>query len=139
MASDADVAEVFFAIEKPYTSAPTPRFTNISNALLELYPDDPALGCPFGTGNETFGLSSQYKRSAAMVGDFKFHATRRAWVRAAARAGVRTFGYLFTNQKAVTNPSKGSEYSRLAVRLGCADGRGQLRMGRSSRTCTGRH
>lgn len=34
--------------------------------LLELYPDVPSLGSPFNTGNETFGLSSQYKRAAAL-------------------------------------------------------------------------
>lgn len=30
--------------------------------ILELYPDDPALGSPFNTGNDTFGLSPGYKR-----------------------------------------------------------------------------
>lgn len=34
--------------------------------LLELYPDVPALGSPYGTGNNTFGLDSQYKRTAAI-------------------------------------------------------------------------
>lgn len=34
--------------------------------LLELYPDVPALGSPFRTGNETFGLSSHFKRGCAI-------------------------------------------------------------------------
>lgn len=34
--------------------------------LFELYPDKPALGSPFGTGNETFGLPTAYKRVSAM-------------------------------------------------------------------------
>ena len=34
--------------------------------LFKLYPDDPVLGSPFGTGNETFGLPTAYKRVAAM-------------------------------------------------------------------------
>ena len=34
--------------------------------LLELYPDVPALGSPFNTGNETFGLSPGFKRAAAL-------------------------------------------------------------------------
>ena len=38
-----------------------------ANKLLELYPDDPALGSPFNTGNETFGFPSGYKREAAIV------------------------------------------------------------------------
>lgn len=36
--------------------------------LLDLYPDIPALGSPFDTGNETFGLPTSYKREAAIVG-----------------------------------------------------------------------
>ncbi|CAK5278640.1 unnamed protein product [Mycena citricolor] len=64
--------------------------------LLELYPDVPALGSPFGTGNNTFGLSSQFKRAAAIDGDLDFHSQRRLWIEAAASAGVKTFGYLFT-------------------------------------------
>lgn len=34
--------------------------------ILELYPDVPALGSPFNTGNETFGLSPGYKRASAI-------------------------------------------------------------------------
>ena len=41
-----------------------------ANRLLELYPDIPALGSPFNTGNETFGLPSGYKRESAIV---EFH------------------------------------------------------------------
>lgn len=34
--------------------------------ILELYPNDPSLGSPYNTGNETFGLSPQYKRLASI-------------------------------------------------------------------------
>ena len=34
--------------------------------ILALYSDDPALGSPYNTGNETFGLSSTYKRVSAI-------------------------------------------------------------------------
>jgi hypothetical protein len=34
--------------------------------LLELYPDDPALGSPYNTDNETFGLDSGWKRAASL-------------------------------------------------------------------------
>jgi hypothetical protein len=34
--------------------------------LLQLYPDIPALGSPYNTGNNTFGLSSVYKQWAAI-------------------------------------------------------------------------
>ncbi|KAJ7314969.1 extracellular triacylglycerol lipase precursor [Mycena albidolilacea] len=83
--------------------------------LLQLYPDNPALGSPFNTGNSTFGLSSQFKRSAAINGDVAFHSQRRFWADTAANAGVPTFGYLFTQPQlpAVVPPflgvSHGSE------------------------------
>jgi hypothetical protein len=34
--------------------------------VMSLYPDDPSAGSPFGTGNETFGAGSGYKRGAAI-------------------------------------------------------------------------
>jgi len=39
------------------------------DGLLVLYPDVPSLGSPFNTGNNTFGLSSQFKRGSA-IGEF---------------------------------------------------------------------
>ncbi len=75
--------------------------------LMQLYPDNPALGSPFGTGNETFGLSSEYKRVAAIIGDASTQAPRREWIQAASGAGVKTFGYYFTDQNAVYDPSRG--------------------------------
>lgn len=38
----------------------------VADRLLQLYPDDPALGSPFGTGAELFGLPSSYKRRSAL-------------------------------------------------------------------------
>lgn len=67
-----------------------------TDRLLNLYPDIAALGSPFGTGNNTFGLSSQYKRASALQGDLGFTSQRRFWQQTAAKAGVRTWGYLFT-------------------------------------------
>jgi len=34
--------------------------------VMSLYPDIPSAGSPFGTGNETFGTGSGYKRQAAI-------------------------------------------------------------------------
>ncbi|KAI0690024.1 carotenoid ester lipase precursor [Cerioporus squamosus] len=44
--------------------------------ILKLYPSDPAEGSPFGTGT-TEAFTSQYKRIAAIQGDWFFHAPRR--------------------------------------------------------------
>ena len=45
--------------------------------LLTLYPNDPAQGSPFGTGDEN-QLAPMYKRIAAFEGDFLFQSTRRS-------------------------------------------------------------
>ncbi|KAJ6593807.1 hypothetical protein B0H19DRAFT_1092089 [Mycena capillaripes] len=51
-----------------FSTSPETRVTLeiVAEHLFKLYPDDPAKGCPFNTGNETFGLSPQYKRAAAI-------------------------------------------------------------------------
>ena len=45
--------------------------------LLALYPSDPAAGSPYGTGH-AHAFTPQFKRIAALQGDWFFHAPRRA-------------------------------------------------------------
>ncbi|KAJ7454080.1 esterase 1, partial [Mycena galericulata] len=68
---------------------------NAAKELLQLYPDDPAAGSPFNTGNET--LDCQHNTS----GDISFQSQRRLWTQTAAASGVRVFSYLFTQPQAV--------------------------------------
>ena len=63
--SDKEVYGLILASLSPPTVAPSLLDDVVTN-LLRLYPDVPALGSPFGTGNETFGLSSVYKQRAAI-------------------------------------------------------------------------
>ncbi|KAK7040283.1 hypothetical protein VNI00_009750 [Paramarasmius palmivorus] len=70
-----------------------------ADRILQLYPNVPALGSPFRTGNETFGLSPEYKRAAAITGDLMFHSVRRLWTKAAVETGIRGYGYLFTGPR----------------------------------------
>ena len=76
-----------------------------------MYPNNPALGSPFGTGNETFGFGSQYKRVAAMAVDIWFVGSRRAFAHAASASGVDVFCYLFNDPQAVTPGYGGVCYS----------------------------
>ncbi|KAJ7923317.1 esterase 1 [Mycena leptocephala] len=99
-----------------YSPSASPRTLDKSIlTLLKLYPDIPSLGSPFNTGNKTFGLSSQYKRAAAIMGDLWVQSQRRLWMETAAHAGVPTFAYLFTQPMADGLPqfgvSHGSEVS----------------------------
>ena len=66
--------------------------------ILELYSDDPALGSPFVTGNNTFGAGAAYKRAAAIMGGIVFQAPGRMWFEGAAREGVRAYKYLSADQ-----------------------------------------
>ncbi|KAG6893353.1 hypothetical protein C0992_010363, partial [Termitomyces sp. T32_za158] len=93
--SDQEVRNLIIAnFSPPIVSAQ--NLENTADKLIELYPDIPALGSPFNTGNETFGLSSVYKQSAAIEGDLAFQALRRNFNQVAASAGLKTYGYLFT-------------------------------------------
>lgn len=48
--------------------------------LLDLYPNDPAQGSPFGTGDAN-QLAPMYKRMASFQGDFTFQAPRRFFLK----------------------------------------------------------
>ena len=77
--------------------------------LLKLYPDITALGSPFGTGNETFGLSSQFKRASAMYGDILFQSLRRNQTQVLSEHGVTVFAYMFTDPQPSIQPVFGGE------------------------------
>ena len=107
-----ELLDVLLSVDSPYPQQFSSQYLQDIETLFGVYSEDPALGSPFGTGNETFGLSSEYKRVAAMLGDMSFQAPWREWIQAATAAGVTTFGYIFTDQNAAAaNPVKGGTYS----------------------------
>ncbi|ESK89884.1 extracellular triacylglycerol lipase precursor [Moniliophthora roreri MCA 2997] len=69
--------------------------------LMNIYPDDPRFGSPFGTGNQTFGLNPEYKHYAALVGDLTVHAERRLFARKMNEASAPMYGYLFSDPDAI--------------------------------------
>ncbi|KAJ7720798.1 esterase 1 [Mycena metata] len=64
--------------------------------IVQLYPNTTDSGSPSSNGNETAGLPPQYERAATIEGDIAFQSLRRSWAQTAAEAGVKVFGYLFT-------------------------------------------
>ncbi|KAF7341174.1 Carboxylic ester hydrolase [Mycena venus] len=80
-----------------YSLDNTKALGKAADELLRLYPDIPALGSPFGTGNQTFGLNSNFKRLAAITGDILLQSQRRTWFDVASKAKVKMFGYLLTD------------------------------------------
>ncbi|KAJ7659591.1 extracellular triacylglycerol lipase precursor [Mycena polygramma] len=79
------------------SSGPSADLETAADDILQLYPDLPELGSPYNTGNDTFGLSSQFKRYASIAGDLYSVANRRALSQTAAKIGVKCFSYIFAN------------------------------------------
>ena len=107
ISSDTQLVEYLIEAGDPFATNVSERFQQDIAKLLQLYPDNPALGSPYGTGNDTFGLSSEYKRLSAIVGDVSFQAPRREWIQAASAANVNTYGYLFADRHAALSPATG--------------------------------
>ncbi|KAM5539639.1 hypothetical protein V8D89_006748 [Ganoderma adspersum] len=97
-----DLLDVFLAVDSPYPQQFSAQYLQDISTLFGLYSGDPALGSPFGTGNETFGLDPLYKLGSAVFGDMTFQASRRRWIQAAAAAGVPAYGYIFAEQNTAT-------------------------------------
>ncbi|KAK0499035.1 extracellular triacylglycerol lipase precursor [Armillaria luteobubalina] len=96
--TDDDIKDYMRATYSPF---PPTIPDAVLERLLELYPDDLSLGSPYGTGDETFGLPSGFKRVAAMGGDVTFDAQRRTWTQTAVQAGVKAYGYQFTQNSSL--------------------------------------
>ena len=96
--------------DQPFSDPLPAAYQADMQKILTLYPDDPALGSPFGTGNETFGAGAAYKRAAAIIGDIVFQAPARLWFESAAAEGVRAYKYLFSDQNAaLQDPALGGK------------------------------
>jgi len=70
-----------------------------ADRVLDAYPDDPSQGCPFKTGSiryEEHGV--QYKRGAAIIGDWLMQAGRRHVAEQYANAGKKVYSYHFEQE-----------------------------------------
>lgn len=122
--SPDDIRNFIFTSTSPPVVSPAEQEEIIDRALA-MYPDNPALGSPFNTGNNTFGLSSQYKRYAAIcecrlddqshnclhvvpfffvVADFLVQSTKRTMIQNRNDVGAKVFAYLFTDPDGVLIP-----------------------------------
>ncbi|KAJ7248178.1 esterase 1 [Mycena haematopus] len=86
-----------------YPCASASALQDAIDTLLELYPDIPALGCPFHTGNDTFGISPIYKQAAALI----IQAPRRFWSQTASAKGTAVYSYIFTDPQPENPPFLG--------------------------------
>ncbi|KAF8991685.1 esterase 1 [Cyathus striatus] len=87
----------------PFQSSQT-VLNETTRRILELYPNVPALGAPFGTGNNTFGLNPEFKRFAAIFGDILIQAPRRQTSQTLSNEGVKVFSYHFSDPDATQLP-----------------------------------
>ncbi|KAI0709654.1 alpha/beta-hydrolase [Cerioporus squamosus] len=90
--TDAQLAQLVRAI----------YFANISDAdmdrLLHLYPNDPAQGAPYGTGDE-FEFTPMWKRIASLMGDAGIVAIRRYFTETLAARGQNVWTYIYRRNK----------------------------------------
>lgn len=78
---------------------------DVSETLVNSYPNDPAFGSPYMTGNK-YNIYPQYKRLAAILGDFSFTLMRRAYLSNVTSQGVSAWSYINTFDN--TNSSLGA-------------------------------
>ncbi|KAL5631442.1 hypothetical protein ACGC1H_007084 [Rhizoctonia solani] len=92
---DTTALESYLTTTRPgFTSGiETPAARKALDTFMSMYPDDPAAGAPFGTGNETWGRGKETKRGAAIFGDWLFEAPRRKFTREAVKAGLPVWSY----------------------------------------------
>ena len=108
--TSVDSAANISTIVDMFASLTPAQESPIIDLILELYPNVPALGCPFGTGNDTFGLNPEFKRFAAVDTDVAFAALRRNISMVTSANGVPVFSYLFTDpQPEAGKPFEGSK------------------------------
>jgi len=100
---NADVPQWLNANATPSPAGPD-ALKAAMDKVLSLYPDDPSAGSPFGTGNQTFGSGTGYKREAALFGDMHFQAIRRFWTRT---TSAPTYAYFFTDPQTNSDPAAG--------------------------------
>ncbi|TEB32798.1 triacylglycerol lipase 3 [Coprinellus micaceus] len=96
--TDADVKAMIIGQSSPPIVSQEALET-VADRIVELYPDDPAVGSPYGTGDELFGQPRSFKRSASLTGDTLFVAARRQWNQVAAQHGIKNYGYHFTHRQ----------------------------------------
>jgi len=75
--------------------------------LLEVYPEDVTLGSPFDTGTQN-AITPQFKRIAAILGDYVFQARRRFFMQQ--RSGKQNT-WSFLSKRSKTVPVLGSVHS----------------------------
>ncbi|BGP42947.1 hypothetical protein JCM10449v2_006962 [Rhodotorula kratochvilovae] len=75
------------------------RYPTLQNSsidkILELYPNDPLVGCPYGTGDAVLASGLQDKRSLSIYGDLMMHAGRRRLAELYSAAGQPVYSYRF--------------------------------------------
>ncbi|EKM49797.1 uncharacterized protein PHACADRAFT_131622 [Phanerochaete carnosa HHB-10118-sp] len=76
------------------------------DTMLQLYPQDPAQGSPFDTGDLNV-LSPQYKRIAAILGDLVFQAPRRFFL---TTQSSKQNTFVFLNKRLKATPGVGTAH-----------------------------
>ncbi|KAL5495843.1 hypothetical protein ACEPAI_1307 [Sanghuangporus weigelae] len=95
--STAQIQQALFA-----ATSPSPASSEEQASVLST---DPARGFPFGVGNETFELSSQFKRAAAILRNVLLASLRLSLPQTENKQVIKAFAYLFTDPQTATLPA----------------------------------
>ncbi|GAA6023881.1 hypothetical protein JCM10207_000515 [Rhodosporidiobolus poonsookiae] len=80
-----------------YLSTQTTWVPDLSNAtiskILDVYLNDPSLGCPFNTGDHILPSGLQDKRAAAIMGDLQEHGARRRFAQVMSARDAPVYSY----------------------------------------------
>jgi carboxylesterase type B len=98
--AEKEIAKGFFR--------PVPLPNDTVSTLISKYTTNPALGCPYNTGNFRFSSGSLDKMACSIFGDLVQIAPARMIARTMAKDGVPMYRYRFNHlQSNVTSFSKG--------------------------------
>lgn len=107
LADENRLVKFLCIFDKPYTPNEGHAFDAALNQLTSLYSQNPAVGSPFSTGNNTSRLNPGYKRAAAIVGG---QALRCAWSQTLTSFGVHGYAYItYPNAVNATQPQFGAK------------------------------
>ncbi|KAF8898083.1 Alpha/Beta hydrolase protein [Mucidula mucida] len=96
-----DTDEQFFARLTETTGSGRHISADSASKVIEFYPNDPSLGCPYGTGDGGVNFTEhglQYKRSASLAGDITMHAPRRRQCEVMTNWSQTAYSYRFNTR-----------------------------------------
>ncbi|BGP36850.1 hypothetical protein JCM10449v2_000752 [Rhodotorula kratochvilovae] len=103
--------EEFLAVVRDIFDFTYGAIEDLLEPIFAFYPALPSAGSPYSTGNETFGLTANYKRLSSFVGDILFQAPRRHFLRETPKDfGEDSWNYVYREPREGAAPRLGVQH-----------------------------